>query len=511
MNELPEASPQHTVSLAEADEQDPRSDLPPQRAELEQVYLQRLRELKLQLRKTRSEASAARLDARAAELELRIRRLSERGPTASDSHSSPTDIRFDHAVNRIGAPKYRLITTTLPFKSWDDFRRVIRSAGESPTASPPDSESPSRPRRDSLHRRDSAHPTPRRPQAIETRPLGKQRPTQTPPGRTPRTPDRSATTALIDVASAGETKSPSARRGKRRAWLLSGLVHFVLLVLLGWFTLSTTVPRDQIAIAGSFSETDQPAIESVQIESVEMPLDPTEPMPSETEYEISDVGEIAIETLVAKVPVMQPRSLAESMLSRQSISTAAMSLKSDSDAKIQFCGVEGGGNHFVYLVDSSGSMKGAFDSARQALLRSIEVLKPDQRFYVVFFDAESDYMRVSSPDQDEPHSVFATAKNKQALMRWAMSIQMDRGQAPYEPLEFAIELGPDVIFLLSDGEFPQKIEDLLGRINRVENLFGDSGPISIVHTIGYHSREGESRMKRIAQQNGGQYRHVPKP
>ena len=92
-----------------------------------------------------------------------------------------------------------------------------------------------------------------------------------------------------------------------------------------------------------------------------------------------------------------------------------------------------------------------------------------------------------------------------------MSIAMDRGRAPYEALRFALKLKPDVIFLLSDGEFPQGIEDLLREENRVENLFGESYPISIVHTIGYHSQRGEQRMRRIAEQNGGQYRHVRKP
>ncbi len=188
-----------------------------------------------------------------------------------------------------------------------------------------------------------------------------------------------------------------------------------------------------------------------------------------------------------------------------------MTLASDSAAKIQFCGVEGGGNHFVYLVDSSGSMGAGFESARTELLRSIEVLKPEQRFYVVFFDAEPDYMRLSDPNQDESRSAYATPENKRALKRWAMRITKNKGRAPYEPLKFALELKADVIFLLSDGEFPQGIEDLLKASNRVENLFGDSDPISIVHTISYHSREGESRMRRIAQQNQGQYRHVPKP
>ena len=78
---------------------------------------------------------------------------------------------------------------------------------------------------------------------------------------------------------------------------------------------------------------------------------------------------------------------------------------------------------------------------------------------------------------------------------------MDRGRAPYEPLEFALELKPDVIFLLSDGEFPVGIESLLRERNRVENLFGESRIRSIVHTIGYHSRSGEARMRAIAGQN----------
>jgi hypothetical protein len=173
--------------------------------------------------------------------------------------------------------------------------------------------------------------------------------------------------------------------------------------------------------------------------------------------------------------------------------------------------VEGGGNHFVYLVDSSGSMGSAFESARQELIQSIEFLSAEQRFYVVFFDAEPEYMRLTDPRQDEPRSVYATAENKAALKRRAMRISMDRGRAPYDPLRFALKLKPDVVFLLSDGEFPQGIEDLLQNENRIENLFGDSRTISIVHTIGYHSKEGETRMRRIAQQNQGQYRHIPSP
>ena len=156
-------------------------------------------------------------------------------------------------------------------------------------------------------------------------------------------------------------------------------------------------------------------------------------------------------------------------------------------------------------------MGDGFQSARAELLASIDALDADQRFYVIFFDANSDYMRLTRTDQNDSSSVMASAKNKVSLRRWAMSITMDNGKAPYEPLRFALDLKPDAIFLLSDGEFPAGIEQLLSRRNRVENVFGEARRISIVHTINYHSTEGESRMRRIAQQNGGTYRHVPKP
>ncbi|MEM1069852.1 MAG: hypothetical protein AAGI63_13210, partial [Planctomycetota bacterium] len=194
-------------------------------------------------------------------------------------------------------------------------------------------------------------------------------------------------------------------------------------------------------------------------------------------------------------------------------STGAELLRGDESTgeKMEFFGVEGGGNHFVYLVDSSKSMGTAFESAREELVRSIQALQPDQRFYVVFFDADSDYMRIRDPNTNESMSLSATNENKAALTQWAKGISMDDGQAPYEPLRFALDLKPDVIFLLSDGEFPAGIEDLLTEDNYVENLFGDVQRISIVHTIGYHSQRGEERMRRIAEKNGGQYHYVRKP
>jgi hypothetical protein len=316
-----------------------------------------------------------------------------------------------------------------------------------------------------------------------------------------------------------EQEDGTGRRFRPASWFVSTVAHCGILVLLGFMTLTTTKPKDQMAFTSSVSESTEQAMETFEIESSE-PMEPSEPVPSETAYEISDMGTMAVTEVSMDIPpAAAALNTAELMnSSTSSLSSSAMkSLKGEAMAATQFCGVDGGGSHFVYLVDSSGSMGDGFQSARTELLNSIDQLKPDQRFYVVFFDEEPDYMRLMDPNENDTASVMATPQNKQRLRKWAMTVEMNKGKAPYEVLPFALSLRPDVIFLLSDGEFPSAIEEILREQNREENLFGESGPISLVHTIRYHGREGqegqnaEATMVKIAKENGGQYRHVPKP
>jgi hypothetical protein len=293
--------------------------------------------------------------------------------------------------------------------------------------------------------------------------------------------------------------------------LLSAAIHGGLLFLLAAISLHVPRPQDQVSLTAVSADSVPEPLATVTVESSEPQVEPTSPRETETEVSFDQMAQVTnVKVESGSLELTPMDSLLSSGLG--TASTGARSLSSASSAeKITFCGVEGGGNHFVYLVDCSKSMGTAFESARAELLHSIEALSSQQRFYVIFFDASPDYMRVSQPDVDDPQSVLATAENKQALRSWAASIKMDSGEAPYRPLEFALQLRPDVIFLLSDGEFPAGIERLLQEENRVGNLFGDQGVKSIVHTIGYHSREGEARMRAIASQNQGQYRYVPKP
>ncbi len=319
------------------------------------------------------------------------------------------------------------------------------------------------------------------------------------------------------VASDNDEEQPT--RWRPASWMLSTVAHVVVIVVLASMSLAVSPPKDQLAFSGSATESDEAVIENFQIETSE-PLAPSDPTEAETAYDVSELGTLPVTEVNVDLPAMTvpDNEMFTDLTSSSAQMTSMMkSLKSDQGPKTQFCGVDGGGKHFVYLVDSSNSMGSGFQSARAELLASIDQLKPDQRFYVVFFDEQPDYMRVSDPNTDDDASVMATPENKKRLRTWAMNVEMNKGKAPYDVLPFVLKLRPDVIFLLSDGEFPDKIGQILREQNRQENLFGDSGPISIVHTIRYHGREGEegrraeATMVAIAKENSGQYRHVPKP
>jgi hypothetical protein len=71
---------------------------------------------------------------------------------------------------------------------------------------------------------------------------------------------------------------------------------------------------------------------------------------------------------------------------------------------------------------------------------------------------------------------------------------------PSRAIDRAFAVGPDTIYLLSDGEFDRAI------IARVKKL--NAGGKVTVHTIGFLYRTGEPILKKIAAENGGQYKFV---
>ncbi len=105
------------------------------------------------------------------------------------------------------------------------------------------------------------------------------------------------------------------RRRSPGALLVSTVLHVVILVMLAAFTLSNQEPKDQISISASASNPSEVSMETFAIETNEPESEPTEPSPSETEYELSPLGEIKVTEFAPQAPPRAPASAASAMLS----------------------------------------------------------------------------------------------------------------------------------------------------------------------------------------------------
>ena len=159
----------------------------------------------------------------------------------------------------------------------------------------------------------------------------------------------------------------------------------------------------------------------------------------------------------------------------------------------------------VFVVDRSGSMTDSIDYVKEELKRSIRDLAEEKEFHVIFYS--------SGPPVEMPtrRLVNATDSNKQRAFEFIDGIIAQGETDPSKALERAFEVKPELIYLLTDGEFDKAMVDLLKRLNRDQKI--------TVHTIGFwawRSRRdsdppsGEEVMKIMADQNGGNYKAIYK-
>lgn len=153
----------------------------------------------------------------------------------------------------------------------------------------------------------------------------------------------------------------------------------------------------------------------------------------------------------------------------------------------------------VYVMDRSGSMSDTFSLLQRELMRAIGSLERDQLFEVIWFN------------EGKPTELFsrlraATLENKEQAFG-AIGRVVPSGQT--EPLP-AIRLGlsykPDVLFLLSDGDFGEENKNIIRAIKqRNLNTRTTINTILFVYdTMG----DGERVLRTIAESNGGVFKHV---
>ena len=181
---------------------------------------------------------------------------------------------------------------------------------------------------------------------------------------------------------------------------------------------------------------------------------------------------------------------------------------------VGFFGIEPTGQRIVYVLDMSVSMGYSgyygprYTRAVSELMRSVEQLRPDQRFYVILFCFATFEMDIGTPPGQ---FVSPTAENKDRLGRWLTNIQLGPGTDPRVAIVRALELKPSCVFLLSDGEFNGSFFDNppYGKRSSAVTLARTRNPGHCpIHTIGLEDKANQKDLSRISKESGGRYKFV---
>ena len=160
-------------------------------------------------------------------------------------------------------------------------------------------------------------------------------------------------------------------------------------------------------------------------------------------------------------------------------------------------GHSGNAKKIAFVCDASGSMVSKFSSLRRELSGSIRQLKPVQSFSLIFFQEQNCvYM--------DSNLSMATPEAKLRADKFLETVTPRAETNPIPALDLAFKQQPDLIYLLTDGDFPDN-EAVLGRIHQLNK----NGHVKI-NTIAFvNDRDTDKAfidlLKQIAKETGGVY------
>ncbi len=165
-----------------------------------------------------------------------------------------------------------------------------------------------------------------------------------------------------------------------------------------------------------------------------------------------------------------------------------------------FFGLSADNKRVVFVVDASRSMnhphpgptKTRFGRVKWELVQSIGQMGNEQQFFIVFFNERAIPM---------PARILKAAypETQDKYLRWAVQVKAEGKTDPQQALLLALSLEPDVIYFLTDGDFPRRVVSEVSRRNRKG---------IVINTIGFGDDEGEELLRVIASQNGGTYQFI---
>ena len=182
-------------------------------------------------------------------------------------------------------------------------------------------------------------------------------------------------------------------------------------------------------------------------------------------------------------------------------------------ARTEVFGLVAEGTQFVYVFDRSESMNSELtytsegspilsvtplEAAKAELLRSLKDLDSGHQFGIVFYNHSPWLFTLAR--RSKP-MLAATLKNKQRAGAFVRTIYGQGKTNHTKPLEIALRMRPDVIFLLTDGETKDDLSPT--ELASLSRLNDGRTRINVVQFC-YRPRSGGGLVQ-LAEDNGGQH------
>ena len=158
--------------------------------------------------------------------------------------------------------------------------------------------------------------------------------------------------------------------------------------------------------------------------------------------------------------------------------------------------IAGGGRHPWWPQRNSGVDR--MSVAKEALLKTLNSMNEEDEFFIIFFNHRTDAMPISA-------MLPATPDNVSGISAWVNSQEPIGRTRPSEALLQAFEQEPDVVWLLSDGEFSQRVHQLVRDINPSRTVR--------INTLGFGTEwyYGSRSLRQMAAENGGAFTLIAAP
>jgi hypothetical protein len=305
------------------------------------------------------------------------------------------------------------------------------------------------------------------------------------------------------------------------AWLVSLVVHLSLVLLLAMVSVINGAGlRDAGVVlnvetsAGSGPDEDGMLAASIEVPSALEPNPAVDSIPAEL-TELTPQPDAS-----SKIDLVDPAAKLGSLLGSPIGSPTGGGLDGNDDAgpgasvKTAVFGLAAEGETFVYVFDRSESMNSTLtytsegttvfsvtplQAAKQELLRSLNDLDRGQRFHIVFYNHE--VWMFDAGRAGNNRLLPASRENKRKAQNFVYSVYGDGNTHHVKPLEIALRLKPDVIFLLTDGE--EKDDPTEAQMARLTKLNDGRTKINVIQFC--YTTRTDGMLVRLANENGGRH------